>query len=66
MIMGIEILPANKTIYQQKIEYTDGHHKISTASQGNVLMYYNSAAKFYGSSNYSSPDYQKPVLYRLQ
>lgn len=66
MIMGIEILPTNKTFYQQKIEYTDGHHKISTASQGNVLMYYNSAAKFYGSSNYSSPDYQKPVLYRLQ
>lgn len=66
MIMGIEKLPTNKTIYQQKIEYTDGHHKISTASQGNVLMYYNSAAKFYGSSNYSSPDYQKPVLYRLQ
>lgn len=66
MIMGIEKLPTNKTIYQQKIEYTDGHHKISTASHGNVLMYYNSAAKFYGSSNYSSPDYQKPVLYRLQ
>lgn len=66
MIMGIENLPTNKTIYQQKIEYTDGHYKISTASQGNVLMYYNSAAKFYGSSNYSSPDYQKPVLYRLQ
>lgn len=66
MIMGTEKLPTNKTIYQQKIEYTDGHHKISTASQGNVLMYYNSAAKFYGSSNYSSPDYQKPVLYRLQ
>ena len=66
MIMGTEKLPTNKTIYQQKIEYTDGHHKISTASHGNVLMYYNSAAKFYGSSNYSSPDYQKPVLYRLQ
>ena len=66
MIRGAEKLPTNKTIYQQKIEYTDGHHKISTASQGNVLMYYNSAAKFYGSSNYSSPDYQKPVLYRLQ
>ena len=66
MIMGTEKLPTDKTIYQQKIEYTDGHHKISTVAKGNVLMYYNNAAKFYGSSNYSSPDYQKPVLYKLQ
>lgn len=66
MIMGTEKLPTNKTIYQQKIEYTDGHHKISTVAKGNVLMYYNNAAKFYASSKYSSADYQKPVLYKLQ
>lgn len=66
MIMGTEKLPTNKTIYQQKIEYTDGHHKISTVAKGNVLMYYNNAVKFYGSSKYSSADYQKPVLYKLQ